>query len=87
MRSPRVKITGKIVQYLVDGVISLGGITMARRRHYRVAQREAQHKPARGIFISNKKKSKVAVIASVILAAAFIKGILIGCLITKWNSR
>ena len=60
---------------------------MAKRRHYRVAQRETQQKPARGIFIPNKKKAKIAVIAALILIGAFIDGIIVGCMVSKWKRK
>ncbi|MCL2873635.1 MAG: hypothetical protein FWE29_01735 [Defluviitaleaceae bacterium] len=60
---------------------------MAKRRHYRVAQRESQQNPARGIFIPNKKKKKIFSVAALFLVGAFIDGIILGCLISKWMSK
>lgn len=54
-----------------------------RRRHYRVAEREAEQNPSRGIFVPNKKRPKFMVIAAIALAVAFINGLITGLLISK----
>lgn len=60
---------------------------MAKRRHYRVAGRQSQQNPARGIFIPNKRKKRIFSVAALFLVGAFIDGIILGCLISKWRAK
>lgn len=48
------------------------------RKHYRVAKKEAETAPNKGIFISNEHKKKGLIILSVFIAVVFVKGFLFG---------
>ncbi|HOQ16556.1 MAG TPA: hypothetical protein PLL17_08015 [Defluviitaleaceae bacterium] len=54
-----------------------------QQRHYRVAQKEIEHAPNKGIFIENDKKQLYAIIAGVILVLTFIQGLIIGLFISR----
>lgn len=53
------------------------------RRHYRVVKKEIEQSPAKGIFIPNKAKPKLAAIGISIMIFVFLKGLLLGYLAGK----
>ncbi len=53
------------------------------RRHYRVAEREAEQAPHKGTFITNEKKSKLFVGLGLLAAFLYIDGLVMGYLFGK----
>lgn len=53
------------------------------RKHYRAVQKKVEQSPANGIFIPNKEKNKIFIIAICILILAFLKGMFLGYLVSK----
>ncbi len=53
------------------------------RRHYRVAKREVMQAPTKGVFVPKEKKGKIIALGILLIVAAYLKGMIIGHLITK----
>lgn len=49
-----------------------------KNRHYRVAQKEVEQSPSKGIFIENDKKQQYIIFAVVMFVFTFIQGLIIG---------
>lgn len=63
----------------------LGGLDMAyarARKHYRVAEKEMDMVPD-GIFILDEDKTRIIIIAVIIMILVFIKGMIIGLSINQ----
>ncbi|NLJ88308.1 MAG: hypothetical protein GX327_05930 [Epulopiscium sp.] len=54
-----------------------------KQRHYRVAQKEIEQAPNKGVFIENDKKQLYTIFAGVILVFTFIQGLVIGYFIGR----
>ncbi|NLK21427.1 MAG: hypothetical protein GX308_04970 [Epulopiscium sp.] len=57
--------------------------TKAKKRHYRVAQKEVEQSPAKGIFIENNKKQQYILFAVGMFVFTFIQGFIVGYLVSR----
>lgn len=59
-------------------------MTYARpKRNYRAAKKQIEQSPARGTFVANKDKPKVAAFAAGIGVLLFLLGLLIGAVASR----
>ncbi|NLM12570.1 MAG: hypothetical protein GX209_02330 [Epulopiscium sp.] len=55
----------------------------SKKRHYRVAQKEIEQSPSRGIFIANDKKQTYILFAIGIFIFTFIQGFILGYFVSR----
>lgn len=55
------------------------------RKHYRAVQKQIEQAPSKGIFIPNKQKPRLYILAAAIGAVIFLKGLLLGYLAGRGN--
>ncbi len=53
------------------------------RRHYRVAQREAEQSPSKGTFVPNEKRNTLLAIGLVVLFMTYVSGVMFGYFISS----
>ncbi|HHW67319.1 MAG: hypothetical protein PWP07_1569 [Epulopiscium sp.] len=55
----------------------------AKKRHYRVAQREIEQSPNKGVFIANEKKQTYILFAIGIFLFTFVQGFILGYFVSR----
>lgn len=55
----------------------------SKKRHYRVAQKQVEQAPSKGVFIANEKKNQYILFAIGMFLIIFIKGFIIGYLVAR----
>lgn len=53
------------------------------KKHYRAFKKQLEISSPKGVFIPNSQKEKLIIISIIVLVLVFIKGILLGSLLSK----